>query len=637
MAVPTLSSVDRPRAFGYDLALGDRLFRLAVGPGRELTIKTAPIEAPRINTTSSPEEAAEDFGLVYARSAFDGGSGLFRAHAEGAAPNRFWDSQGVDVQHLNTGEFPDVTLLHDTELVTASAEDNLHMAVANGHLWVVAGTTVLRSENPNTAEPVFITETPTGTPAEGYDIAALGGVVYVAMGESGIYRYSALHGWSQWSTVEATRVWTPKGRVVASDGASLYEITDTDTAPQPLVVLNTGIVWNDACDGGSHVLAASSDGIVYAFTTQDGGLVLQSQTTFEGESVTSLGQTQGVVSVGTSAGQVGRWYVGTLAGDGQIAEQQLVKEWSDAHAIATLGTRASIYVGITTGGQTNLWRYDVVTGGVIRHLGYPVAGTINGIASIGDRLFATVDGSGVWAESEDFVAEGWLIGPLGDFYDADAKSWVGAMLDTGPLAAGKRVTLSYTTVPEALNDADSATWVQTIDRNGGSGVSESRLAGGVVSRYIAGKVTLHASTARDDTPTVRSFSFRGFTSSGEEDRIVQAPVNVSDQIERRGRRRVRVKGRGEREWQSLRALEGQTMVLRLFKPSLALDGLLQEVATPIQMMSRRGSPMMVSLITFRGRLTATSDAENTTDGWLGAFGTDTTFGELPAFAEEIAS
>jgi len=639
MSIATLATVDRPRAFGYGIALGDRLFRLAVAPGRELTIQTAPIEAPRINTTSSPEEAAEDFGLVYARSAFDGGSGLYRAHAEGAAANRFWDSDGVDVQHLNSGEFPEFKLLHDTTLIEAAA-GAVRSAISDGSLYVTDGTTLRRTDNPMAVSPTFITDDPhAGDAATSVtDVAVLGDHVYVALGDSGVHR--KVDGtWESVTATEVERVWSVKGRIVASSGTALYEFQGTSTVTvTALATLNDGVSWTDVSDGGSHVLAASSDGIVHAFTTESGSLALESQTTFEGESVTTLGQTQGVVAVGTRAGHVGRWYTGTVDDRGQIIDQQLVKEWPDGYPSATAGNRASLFVGVPGEGKTNLWRYDLVTTGVVRHLGFTPVDAVTSILAIEDRLFAGIEGSGMWREASTFVDEGWLIGPLGDFFDADAKSWVGASLETGPLSAGRQVTLSYATTPDALADPDSTAWVTTIERSGGTGVEDARLSGGVVSRYIAGKVTLRASSASDATPSVRSFSFRGFTSSGDEDRIVQAPINVSDQIERPGRARVKVKGRGEREWQALRALEGQTMVMQLFKPELALDGLLLEVSTPVPVITSQGSSTYVSVITFRGRLTAsTSASQNSTDGWVGAFATDHNFATAPLFGEEIAS
>lgn len=640
MPAPTVDNVERPRAFGFGVALGERLFRLAVAKDRPLTIVTAPLEAPRVNTMSSAEEATADDRLIYSRSRFDGGEGLYQAHTQGAAPNRFWDSAGVSVNVADPDEFPEVRLLHDTTMVGSSSGINgLRTAydTLDDALYVCEGAMLRRTDNPTATTPIWTTEDPAAAEAgvtQVHDVAVLGSEVFAALGANGIHKKTG-GTWAHWSDTPATRIWSVKGRIVASNGASLYEVTTAGAAPTATIILPSGESFNDVADGGNAVLAAATDGYVYAFTTDTGSLVLSSQTLFESEQVTALAQTQGVVGVGTKQGNIGRFYTGVLNEAGQIVEQQLIRQFgasntSTSHApLRIIGTRASMLIGVNDGVASGLWRYDLITGGIARNLSAAgVTGPVRGIEALADRVFFTVDGVGMYAEGTTYVSVGYLIGPLGDFYSAKAKSWVSAALETGELTGGMTVELFYTSSPEALLNPNSAAWVRVTRRDSGEGDPGDQQISPVVSRYLAGMVKLRPSGTRTATPAVRSFSFRAYPSSGDEDRIVTFPVNVSDQIERRGRRRVRVKGRGHTEYEALRAVEGRPTTVQFFKPQITFRGLVEEVGVPILAETRRGSSTLVAQVRFRGQIVGL----NITSG-AGPLGTDLTLGSDLAFGE----
>jgi len=637
VSAPTINNVDRPRAFGFGVALGDRLFRLAASPQRPFQIVTAPLEAPRINTTSSAEEASDEFGLTFARSSFDGGDGLFRAHVEDAAPNRYWDSAGVRIRPAEPGEFPQIELLHATSKLDANTATAVRMAYdASGDaLYTTAGTTLRRTDDP-TGTPTTVADDPSAgeTGITVYDVAVLGNEVYVALGANGIHRKSA-GTWAHWSDTPATRIWALKGRIVASNGVNLYEVTTSGAAPTATTTLKPGISHTDACDGGRHVLVGADDGYVYAYKTDSGSLALSAQTLFEGEMVTSVGQSQGVVAVGTRQGNVGRLYIGTLDANGQIVDLQLIKTWGRTGSATAqyphriVGTRASLVTGITDGTDTCLWRYDLISGGVSRDLcAKAVTGQVRGIEEIEGRTLFGVDGSGTWAEGSTYVSEGWLIGPLGDFYSASAKSWVGARLETDVINGGEAVELHYTVDPEALSDENDPAWTRVTRRESGSGDPGEEQIVSVIARSLAGMVKLYPSSDRTTSPAVRSFSFRAYPSSGDEDVIITLPINVSDQIERRGRQRIKVPGRGAIEYAALRALQGRPVTMRLYKPALSVRGLVEEVGTPIVTIPHRGSATFISQVRIRGQIVSAG----VTSG-AGPFGTDREFGTALTFGE----
>ena len=67
MPLPSTSNVTNPLAFGYQAQISDGitdiLLRLAVAPGRELSITTAPLSAQQVNTAQVPEEFRAEFDL----------------------------------------------------------------------------------------------------------------------------------------------------------------------------------------------------------------------------------------------------------------------------------------------------------------------------------------------------------------------------------------------------------------------------------------------------------------------------------------------------------------------------------------------------------------------------------------------
>lgn len=640
MTAPTLTNVANPRKFGYHASLNERLFRLAVGPGRELSIRTAPLEAPSINTQQTAEEFVDEFGKTFARSSFEGGQGLYQAHVEGASPNRYWDSKNVSVRPAEPGEFPEIRLLHTTASIEASADAGLLSAFDGTSLYLCEGTVLRRSDDPSATTPTFVNDDPHAgeVATDVLGVASLGTDIYAALGPNGIHRKTG-GTWSHYGDNPASeqyqRVWATKGRIVASTGRSLYEVIAPGAAPAAMVTLPPGESWQDVHDGGSHVLAAASDGYVYAFATDSGSMSLSAQTLFEGETPRAVGQTQGVVAVLTSASNVGRMYVGSVADAGNLGDMQLVKQWGESGTSVSqsgrkvIGTRDALFTAIPDGADTHAWRYDLSSGGIARHL--EVAGTsglARGMHVIDGRLFLSVDGAGVFRETPLYASSGYLIGPLGDFFSSADKSWIGARLETGDLSDGMRAEGFYTTDPSALNDPDSSSWIRFTSRDSGSGDPGEQPLSNVVARSLAGMVKLSPSTGGLSSPAVRSFSFRAYPSSGDQDVIIVLPVNVSDLVERPGRARVRVPGRGEREFQALMAFEGRPVTLRLFKPEMTWRGLVEEVATPVQAITSRGSTTMMAQVRVRGRR-----ASSGVTGGVGALGTFHLLGTQPNLAE----
>lgn len=619
MTVPTIDNVTSPRKAGFGFALDDQLFRLATGLGRGVRIDTAPVEAPRVDTASSPEEIVDEFGVVFARSSFAGGEGQFRAHVPGAPPDRYWDSKGVAVSPAEPGEFPEVRLAHAIDAMLPVAEQRIRLATNGTSLWVTDGNTLQRTDNPAAASPNFQTDNPHmsdgAQPVRA--LAVLGDDLYAALGPNGIHRKVGST-WENFNDLAAVEVWAVKGRILASDGRSLYEVVDAN-APDPITTLPPGRVWTGVTDGGEAILAAADDGYVYALSENEGELVLVAQTLFTGEAPTAIGATQGVVAIGTRQGSIGRLWVGQLGNGFTLEDLQLVREWradgTDRHPHAIVGDRTALYTAVPLAGDVDVWRYELRTRGLSRHMSIAADGPSHGLTFHDGRLWAVVDDSGAWRQSDRFVDEGWLIGPLGDFYSGSPKSWVGARLETGTLV-GTKVELFYTVDPAALADPTSPAWVKVISRSHGSLGDEIALRS-VTGRQLAGMVRLFADSTGESTPAVRSFAFRAFSAAGDEDVIVTLPVNISDQFERRGRARARIRGAGKRAFERLKEFEGRPALLTLYRPAERIRGLVESVEIPVPSVVTRGSVTAVAIVRVRGRRTTESGA--VVGGTFGAY------------------
>ena len=129
--LPSPSNTSAPQSKGYEANLDDLLLRFAVGPGRQLNINTAPLQAQAIQTSETPEDFQQEFGQIYSRTDFSGGSGLDKAHKRDAgefAFTRFWDSKGVDVfSGKEVGQEYKVSLLKATEELSSTTNTNLYM------------------------------------------------------------------------------------------------------------------------------------------------------------------------------------------------------------------------------------------------------------------------------------------------------------------------------------------------------------------------------------------------------------------------------------------------------------------------------------------------------------------------------
>jgi hypothetical protein len=611
MAVlPSPANTSEPQAQGFEANLDDLYLRFAVGPGRQMNINTAPLQAQAIQTSETPEDFQQEFGQIYSRVDFSGGSGLDKAHKRNASEmdfSRFWDSSGIDVfSGKQVGQEYKVSLLKSTEEVVTSSETNLLMQELDGTIYFADGDVLKKITTPLTGS-----SSTDGTPSSSNDItgmAVLGTRLYLVANGNIVYRASS-GSYTNYNTDQTyDKIWSIKGRIVASDTSGvLYDVSGgTDSA---IKTLPTGRTWTDMCDAGAVALATATDGYIYSFADESSTLALKGQTFVEGEVPNAIDAAQGIIFYGTyestASGKIGRLYRSEITNSNNLyvlVNAQLIKQWGDGSTTLDqapykiVSTRDSIYTGIVdSASKTNFWRYYLPTGGIARDLEFGESGVVKGIAVYSDRLFATVSGGGIYRETANYVTTGYIITALADFFTSEDKQWVGAKLNTNDISSGT-VKLSTSTIPTDIKDSAASTWQEQITLNSGRG-GEEEVMNLVDGRWIAGKIEITTDDIAQ-SPELLSFAVRGYQLVN--DIIVEMPVNISDHIERPYRKRIRVNGQGELVYQALRNKEGQNVQLEIYRPDTLLRGIIENVSSPIEEISPRGSVTVYCLVRFRG-------------------------------------
>jgi hypothetical protein len=651
--LPSPSNTAQPQAQGFEANLDDLFLRFAVGPGRQMQINTAPLQAQAIQTSETPEDFQQEFGQIYSRTDFRGGEGLDKAHRREGTPTdfqRFWDSKGINVFHADEDTSYSVKLLNDIEqkTLTFSSDNNYLAQTTNGYMYITDDTDVYQS----TDEGVTWTAmTSTSISYTIHGIAAFGNDLFVVAGDGGTNKQllSYVQSTDTWTdeslgssfTGYFTGIWFAKGGLFVSGKSTTAEylwesspftknFSGDFQSTSALIVTEPTHEFTSVIDAGAVVLAGHTDGNIYSLKIDGGTWSLKGQTQISFEEIHSLAASEGLVFIGTKGFQsnTGRFFTADLTVADNLyvlTNRQLVKQWDngvDQSPHSMFVTRDSVYMGIhESATETNLWRYYLPTAGIARDISITHSSDsdakMTGITLTGTtvpKFIAVVDGVGVFKETDTYVSTGYIISSLADFYTSEKKQWVGAKLNTNGVSSGT-VSLATTTIPADINSAVSPTWENQITVASGSGGDEEVLEL-VQGRWMSVKLTITTSDT-SQTPEMLSFAVRGFQLVN--DLVVDMPINISDQVERPFRKALRVNGQGELIYQALRNKEGQNVQLEIFRPDTLLRGIIENVSSPIEEISPRGSVTQYCLVRFRGSkvIATSSSGEGLAIGLLG--------------------
>ena len=654
--VATTSNITNPKRYGYDIQLDNIFLRTAVGPNRDMTIQSSDVQAGQnVNVKQNPEDFTSNLGRIYSRNKFNAGQGLDTAHRTDGKPddvNRFWDSKGVDVFHGDDETSYHIHLLHQTADVNVrggslqfAGTNNYMTQTTDGKIWVTDNTNVYYSTDATTWTEVDST---TNNATHNFTgIAAFGNKLFLttANGTTGsqLIEFDGTSTWTVQTTAQSsagglTGVWFVKNRlwITGNDGTAEYiweaspfnkswsgsDLQDADS----IVEVEPTHEFTGIIDGGAAVLASSTDGTVYSFKLSSGSFVNQGQTKIPFEEVHSIEATEGIVFLGTkeSTTEIGRLYRTELVAADDLyvlANRQLVKEWVvtgvDTTPHAMFVSRDSVYMGVKEAtNEVNLWRYYLPTGGLARDLQTTGNSFVYGITQNAGKFVISVSGSDIYKEQSTYESEGYLVLSAADFFTAEQKQFVGAELSTINMPTNTEVELLYSTKFEDLDTPESASFTSALTQLGGIGDTEKQIS--EVSRYIIGKIVLK-STNNVDTPKVKSVQFRAL--ARPELVVAQIPINISDRVERPGRKPIRVKGLGDELYAALRDKEGDSVTLEIFQPQEIIRGVIEQISYPIQSNEVVGSDTHYAIITVRGtRQTVLEDVTSVHVTGISAFG-----------------
>ena len=626
--VATTDLISNPKRYGYDLRIDNILLRSAVGINREMTIQSSDVSsANQINVKQNPEDFTSNLGRIYSRNNFSSGQGLDTAHRADGQPddvNRYWDSKGVDVFHADDETAYNVHLLFSTsdQGVNFSNTNNYLAQTTNGNLYVTDGTTIHLSEDNGDTWSAVSTGLTINHNFTG--IAAFGNGLYLTTANgtsaSELIKYDGTS-WSEETTAQTasgglTGVWFIKQRlwISGNDGSAAYlwevnpfnktwsssDLTDAAT----IVEIEPTHEVTDVIDGGAAVLASSSDGNIYSFKLSSGVFVNQGQTKIPFEEVHSIAASEGIIFFGTkeTGTNIGRFYKARLVAVDNLyvlAERQLIKEWDvsgiDTTPDSLFVSRDSVYLGIKEAtNEVNLWRYYLPTGGIARDIQTAGNSFVYGITQAAGKFIVVVSGSDVYKETSTYETTGYIITSAADFFTAEEKQFVGAEISTFDLPSDTSIELQFTNKFEALNNPHDSSFETAFTQFAGTGDSEFQIS--PVARFIIGKVIFTSTGSA--SPQLKSLQFRAL--ARPELVVAQIPINISDRVERPGRKPIRVKQLGNKLYDSLRTLEGDAVTLELFEPDEVIRGVVEKISYPISERTQRGSDLQYAVITIRG-------------------------------------
>ena len=625
--VPTTNIINNPKRYGYDVRVDTLLLRSAVGPNREMQIQSSDVQEGQVNVKQNPEDFTSNLGRIYSRNNFTGGQGLDTAHRANGTPKdttRFWDSKGIDVFHGDDETSYHIHLLHTMESkgLTFTGTEQYVVRTTNGNLYVSDVQTIYLSTD-NAASWSTVASTNVSYDIRG--MVAFGDNVFVVTGDGSTNKELIHYDGSTW-TVEGlgssitgyfTGIHFVKGRLVVTGKDAVAEylweanpytgnFTGVFQTSSAIVTVEPTHDITSVIDAGAVLLAASTDGNIYSLKDVSGTLQLQGQSHIGDEEVTAIEALEGIIifgtrEVGTNKGRLYRSDL-TVADDLYVlANRQLLKEWDngvDASPQSMFASRDSVYVGIRESEtETYLWRYYLPTAGLARDLRIPGTGSVNGIKQVGGLFFALVQGTtgGVFLETSTYESTGYIITSAADFFTAESKQFVGAEVSTFPIPDNTDVELRFSTNFQDLDTPNSTNYKLALKQTEGSGDSEKQIS--PVARYIIGKIILNSSDGIN-TPKVKSIQFRAL--ARPELVVAQIPINISDRVERPGRKPVKVKGLGDALYNELRQLEGDAVTLEIFDPDEIIRGVVERISYPIQTNVERGSVTQYAVLTVRG-------------------------------------
>lgn len=218
--------------------------------------ESIPLLRQQADPSASPVEASINPEGLWRRAQDSwhlGAGQVFRDRDHNSESDRFHVSKGINVWTKYQ-----ISLLKDTTRIVTSSNTNLACVSAGSRVYVVDGTALKYTSDLSSFTSVtgIGTNAPTSIATDGYD-------VWIAQGSDGIYATTTAGSTaSQYvtSTVSGP-IGYVKGRLMAADGASIYNVVASGALPTALFThANTAFTWVGFAEGTRAIYAAGYSG-----------------------------------------------------------------------------------------------------------------------------------------------------------------------------------------------------------------------------------------------------------------------------------------------------------------------------------------------------------------------------------------
>lgn len=328
-------------------------------------------------------------------------------------PARFLSSYGIDPWTKS-----EASLLPTTGESLTSSSTNLYMATAGTRVYVADNQTLKYSSDPFDASPTWTTVT--GTPASA--IASLtsdGYNVYASYDTNGIYETDTSKSTAaSWVTGTVGEVEWVRGRFMASNGASIYNVTkavgSAAAALPPALYThrNADFSWVGFAESANHIYAAGFSGDkseIYRISITNTGASLAAPTSAaqvpDGEKITAIYGYLGFILIGTTVGvrfatpdENGDLILGAPIEIGQTVRcfegqgQYVWFGWENSHSTGS---------GLGRIDLKNFADSTELLPSYAPDLLHAATGNVNSIVTLDEKRLFSVAGEGVIAEDTD--------------------------------------------------------------------------------------------------------------------------------------------------------------------------------------------------------------------------------------------
>jgi hypothetical protein len=409
----------------WDVSLAGRGYMIDLNAGDD-TFSRRSIQLLRnqANTGDQFGEASLNPEELWRRSqdSWDHGAGQTYFDRPDSDPRRFRSSKGVDVWDRWT-----LSLLPGTAQKRASVNTNLQLEPAGSNLYALDGASLLRTTDLTTWTAV------TGVPATApSSITSDGFNVFTAHGADGVFKTTrGAAGTTSYATGAVSLLGYVKGRLMAAQGSSLYNITASGTLPAALYTQpNSDFTWVGFAEGPAAIYSAGFSGdksLIYRTAIKADGTALDTPIIAgelpDGEIIRAIRGYLGFVLLGSDRGvrfcatdSAGNLTIGALIPTGSAVrcfegqDRFVWFGWSNYDTSSTGLGRLDLKTFVER--LTPAYASDLMATG---------QGAVTGVVTFADQRVFAVSGLGFYAQTAGLVASGSLDGGLISYGLSDPK------------------------------------------------------------------------------------------------------------------------------------------------------------------------------------------------------------------------